>query len=54
MDEGETRAAVAENPDGFEELWWGKKLVGLRTFLPNADSTLILELLEEAWREVLP
>jgi hypothetical protein len=54
VDEGETRAAVAEDPAGFEELWWGKQLRGVRANLVSADAARVCELLEEAWRRKAP
>ncbi len=30
VDEDEARAAVAEDSNAFEELWWGKRLTGVR------------------------
>ncbi|MFN3651498.1 MAG: MmcQ/YjbR family DNA-binding protein [Armatimonadota bacterium] len=54
VDEGETRAAVAEDSSAFEELWWGKKLLGVRVNLPRAGSDRVRELLDEAWRRRAP
>ena len=50
VEEHEIRAAVEENPLAFEELWWGKRLVGVRITLSAADSERVRELLEESWR----
>jgi hypothetical protein len=54
VDEHETRASVAEDPEAFEKLWWGKKLSGVRVTLVNADGHRVQELLEEAWRRKAP
>ena len=54
VDEGEARAAVAESPTAFEELWWGKQLRGVRVNLAAADANRVSELLEEAWRKKAP
>src|SRR5204863_4826932 len=56
VEEGELRAAIAENPAAFEELWWGNRLVGVRVTLSAADPKLVHELLEEAWgmRKAMP
>jgi hypothetical protein len=54
VDEHETKATVADDPDTFEELWWGKTLSGLRVHLAAADPDRIAELLEEAWRRKAP
>jgi hypothetical protein len=48
--EEDIRAAVAEWPDWCEELWWGKKLSAVRVRLPDADSGVVAELLEDACR----
>ena len=54
VDENETRACVSENHFAFEELWWGKKLAGLRVALANADGNEVFELLTSAWRRKAP
>jgi hypothetical protein len=54
VDESETRASVAEDPVAFEELWWGKRLKGVRVDLRAADSQRVFELLEESWRQRAP
>ena len=54
VDEQETRAAVAEEPSAFEELRWGKRLVGVRVHLPTAPPDLVYELVKEAWRSKAP
>jgi hypothetical protein len=54
VDEEEVHASVAEDPKTFEELWWGKKLSGLRVILERADAAQVGELLEEAWRRKAP
>jgi hypothetical protein len=50
LDGDEIRACIAQDPSVFEELWWGKRLVGLRVFLPRADADQVRELLQEAWQ----
>lgn len=54
VDEHDARAAVSENPSVFEELWWGKRLSGLRVNLKAADRDAVYELIEEAWRRKAP
>lgn len=54
VDELQTRAMVAESPAAFEELWWGKKLSGVRVTLSAADETDVFELLEDSWRARAP
>jgi hypothetical protein len=52
--EDETALAVAENPSGCEELWWGKRLSGVRVDLDHVDPELLTELLTESWRRRAP
>ena len=54
VDEHDARAAVAEAPGAVEELWWGKRLSGVRIALRPARRDLVVELLEEAWRRRAP
>jgi hypothetical protein len=52
--EPEVLASVADHPAAFEELWWGKRLSGLRVNLDAADRDEVRELLEDAWRRKAP
>ncbi len=54
VDEDEAHAAVAECPAGCVELYWGKKLVGVRVTLSEADPEMVVELLEDSWRRRAP
>jgi len=54
VDEGEIRAAVAENPDACEELYWGRKLACVVVALQPASANLLRELLTEAWLRKAP
>lgn len=54
VDEDTTRAAVAHDSTGCEELWWGKRLAGVRIDLGAARADLVLDLLEEAWKRKAP
>ena len=56
VDEDETAlaVAVAESPSGCEELWWGKRLKGVRVDLGRMDRRLFTELLTESWRRRAP
>jgi hypothetical protein len=54
VDEHESRAAAAEDPDAFELLWWGKKLSGLSVTLAAVDRDRLHELLDDAWRRKAP
>jgi hypothetical protein len=54
VDEGEVRAAVAEDPAACEPLLWGQRLRGLRLRLAAVPDERIAELLEESWRRKAP
>jgi hypothetical protein len=54
VDEGEIRAAAAENPDAFAEFWWGSRLACLVVDLRVAPPDHVRELLTEAWRRKAP
>jgi hypothetical protein len=54
VDEGETRALAAELPSVYEELWWGKRLVGVCVRLADADPERLRELLRDVWERKAP
>jgi hypothetical protein len=54
LDEPEARAAVFEDANVFGELWWGKRLVGVKVDLAGADPARVQELLAEAWLHRAP
>jgi hypothetical protein len=54
VDENEVRASVAADPETFSELWWGKRLSGLRVTVASADAADVKELLTEAWLRKAP
>lgn len=54
VDEDRARAAIGHDSGACEELWWGKKLCGVRVHLPAAESGMVLDLVEEAWRGKAP
>ena len=54
VDEDRARAAIGHDSGACEELWWGKKLYGVRVHLPSAESGMLLDLVEEAWRGKAP
>jgi len=54
VDETEIRAAVAENPDVCEELYWGKRLACVVVNLRRARTDLLSELLTDAWIRKAP
>jgi hypothetical protein len=54
VDDEAVRAAVRADPKTFEELWWGKKLAGVRVNLQKAKPAAVRELLELSWRRKAP
>jgi hypothetical protein len=52
--EHEVYEAVAEHPSWCEELWWGKKLSGLRIHLYDADPVRVNEMIIDAWARKAP
>jgi len=46
--------ALGAAPGACEELWWGKRLAGVRVNLAVADIHLLGVLLSEAWRQKAP
>jgi hypothetical protein len=54
VDQDDTAMAVAECPSGCEELWWGKRLSGVRVDLAVVDRALLTELLTESWTRRAP
>lgn len=54
VDEDATRAAVAHVSGACEELWWGKRLAGVRIDLAAADADLVFDLVEDSWRRKAP
>jgi hypothetical protein len=54
VDEAGVREAVAASPGSCTELWWGKKLSGVRVSIADADEAHVAELLEDAWRRRAP
>jgi hypothetical protein len=44
----------AEYPGVVEELWWGRRVRGCRVTLADATTSLLRELLTEAWRSRAP
>lgn len=54
VDEGEIRAAAAEDPETFEEFWWGSRLACVVVDLRRVDPVQLRELLTDAWRRKAP
>ena len=51
----EDRAATLEqNPDFLGELYWGKRVAGLRVLLPGARADVVNALLGRAWSHKAP
>ncbi len=50
----ETDMAIRAAPHAFEQLWWGKRLAGVRVKLAAADPGLLSLLLGQAWRRKAP
>ena len=50
VDECAVRWAVGAEPVACEELWWGRRLRGVRVDLHAASRDTISELLADAWR----
>ncbi len=54
VDEARVRAALAIDPAGCEELWWGRRLSGVRVELAQIEPALFADLVEDAWRRKCP
>lgn len=54
VDQDEARSLAAAHPDVYSELWWGKRLSGVRVNLDAAGRQEVCELLELAWRRKAP
>lgn len=50
VDAEAVRMAVAADSSSYEELWWGKKLAGLRVNLASARPAAVRDLLRSSWR----
>ena len=49
LEEGDIVAAAAEWPWATEKMW-GKRLAAVEIHLPDADSSVVAELLQDGWR----
>lgn len=54
VDEEDREPLIATEPETYEKLWWGKKVMGVRVKLANADAETVEELLRLAWRRKAP
>ena len=50
VDEERRELACAMYPDACEKLWWGKKVVGVKVDLEQADAADVEDLLQSAWQ----
>jgi hypothetical protein len=50
----EREEALASHPDFLEELWWGKKVVGLRVTLATAAPAVLKKLIRSAFESKAP
>ena len=46
--------ATAMFPEAYEDLWWGKKIVGIRVSLADANANDVKDLLRCAWERKAP
>jgi hypothetical protein len=54
IDAFDVDGAVRKYPDACEQLWWGKKLSGVRVKLGSSTPETLRELLAAAWRRKAP
>jgi hypothetical protein len=54
LDEGGIRTALADDPDAFAEVWWGKRLAAVRVDLARVEQAALEELLADAWETKAP
>ena len=54
VDDEQRDLMVATEPQAYEKLWWGKKVVGLRVILAKAKSGDVKGLLQSAWQRKAP
>ena len=54
IDAFDVEAVLRTAPEACEELWWGKRLSGVRLALGRASTKLVGDLLEAAWRRRAP
>lgn len=54
VDDERRALALAMNPKAYEDLRWGKRIVGLRILLSEADLADVEDLLDSAWRLKAP
>lgn len=50
LDEEVARSIISTGDESLEELWWGRRLAGVRVKLANVEQELVEILLLEAYR----
>ena len=54
VDEERRQLALSMFPDAYEELWWGKRVVGIKVRLAAADASDVEDLIFAAWEGKAP
>ena len=54
VDAFDVESVMRENPESCSELWWGKKLSGVRVSVPDAEPAMLKALIAVAWRRKAP
>lgn len=54
VEEEDREPLIAAEPDAYEKLWWGKKVLGVRITLARAKAADVHRLLRIAWRRKAP
>ena len=54
VEEEDREPLIASEPEAYEKLWWGKKVLGVRVTLAKAKSADVERLLRIAWERKAP
>ena len=54
VDEQRRQLAISMFPEAYEELWWGKKAVGIKVLLSAAESSDVEDMIYCAWQRKAP
>ena len=54
VDEQRRQLAMSMFPDAYEELWWGKRAVGVKVLLSAANASDVEDLVYSAWQRKAP
>lgn len=54
VDDERREMALAMFPSDYENLWWGKKIMGIRVVLAKANADDVSDLLQSAWQRKAP